>query len=844
MLGPLIDALTPYLPGWIELPEAHGAAWGFAKGRLHKYIKRVPKPGGGYRYYYNAAHGGTVAHSEHFVEGASFKDHEGHWHIKSKDGDTLHLRHDETGEERKMTHAQLAEHLGSLHGATIKQAREAASKALADAREAGASKKQIARLEERARRVGVDVAKEAQRAAFEAHRKTTGEFHPWDPAERTPGKAKLEAVGDHIWGSRKDLASRRINSAEDLKGMNYSDAAALVRKSKLATAPTLTQAKESGMTPGAAALAISLVASIREKPDDTSFSRERYVTQVRRIMGVLESAKTAAQINDAVREMQLEARYYQRAELATFGSDQRAEAHKAAEEMSKETGRKIGVYTKNRYGHGGGYVLRDENEGPFDQLGRNFDAIISNSGKDWRSARAMASALDSQPSDVGWKFLESKNIGTDPSPKEPRAKTAKRETVKDIRGDVRRTGGASVPDASPKRTREKFGFREIDYGREGYMSQADREFHTKALEEATHDLVDVLGIDPKQASFNGRIGIAMGARGRGNAAAHYEPGRHAINITRVSGAGSYAHEWGHALDDIVARHYMPDMGVSGVMGATNHADSRHLPKDVQDAFKGVVDAMTKAKDPEKARAEHKAKLAEATSHVAGLRKEYDRLNTELQQANTKPKTAEELDRRVAGLESRAKYAEAAAKELRAKSAGKPNRSADAEAAGYEASAKVLSEAAHRTKQGGLQTDSDRAKAEQLAPLVESARTAHNDAEEARHALSKMDPTITNFARESRLKDGKRAYWSTPHEMFARAFETHVHHKLKEQGRENSYLVNGDKLAIEGREGLYPEGEELAHISKAIDNLIGALKKGGHLAKALSGMSARRGVLAP
>lgn len=187
MLGPLINALTPYLPGIMELPEAHGAfAWGLAKGRIHKYIKRVPKPGGGYRYYYSAAHGGTVAHAEHFVEGASFKDPEGHWHIKSKDGDTLHLRHDETGEERTMTHAQLAEHLTSLHGASIKQAREAATAALAEARGAGASKKQIARLEERAKRLGVDVLKESQRAAFSEHKRTTGEFHPWDPAERTP----------------------------------------------------------------------------------------------------------------------------------------------------------------------------------------------------------------------------------------------------------------------------------------------------------------------------------------------------------------------------------------------------------------------------------------------------------------------------------------------------------------------------------------------------------------------------------------------------------------------------------------------------------------------------------
>ena len=30
--------------------------------------------------------------------------------------------------------------------------------------------------------------------------------------------------------------------------------------------------------------------------------------------------------------------------------------------------------------------------------------------------------------------------------------------------------------------------------------------------------------------------------------AHYEPARNVINLTRLKGAGSLAHEWGHALD--------------------------------------------------------------------------------------------------------------------------------------------------------------------------------------------------------------------------------------------------------------------------------------------------------
>lgn len=53
-----------------------------------------------------------------------------------------------------------------------------------------------------------------------------------------------------------------------------------------------------------------------------------------------------------------------------------------------------------------------------------------------------------------------------------------------------------------------------------------------------------------ESAFSGSesIGLALGARGKSSAAAHYEPGLHAINLTRLNGAGALAHEWFHGLD--------------------------------------------------------------------------------------------------------------------------------------------------------------------------------------------------------------------------------------------------------------------------------------------------------
>lgn len=115
--APIIDLLTPFLPGMVELPESYGARlYALAKGIGHKYIKRIPKSGGGYRYFYKVGHGGTVANADHFVEGAAFQHDGGHFHIKSVDGDKLTIEHDETGEKKTISKAQLREKLTAHHG--------------------------------------------------------------------------------------------------------------------------------------------------------------------------------------------------------------------------------------------------------------------------------------------------------------------------------------------------------------------------------------------------------------------------------------------------------------------------------------------------------------------------------------------------------------------------------------------------------------------------------------------------------------------------------------------------------------------------------------------------------
>ena len=97
---------------------------------------------------------------------------------------------------------------------------------------------------------------------------------------------------------------------------------------------------------------------------------------------------------------------------------------------------------------------------------------------------------------------------------------------------------------------KKVGLRGLQWGNS--ITDDERIHHLAKSAEAMKDLADVLGLPPEMISFHGRLGFAIGARGKGNSMAHYEPTRRVINLTRKSGVGSVAHEWGHFLDNVLS----------------------------------------------------------------------------------------------------------------------------------------------------------------------------------------------------------------------------------------------------------------------------------------------------
>jgi len=100
---------------------------------------------------------------------------------------------------------------------------------------------------------------------------------------------------------------------------------------------------------------------------------------------------------------------------------------------------------------------------------------------------------------------------------------------------------------------EDFTFHGGEFG--NWLSDRDRQKNLDMAYVSFKNLAIALNIPDSKISLGEKLSIAFGARGRGNAMAHYEPLRKVINLTKWRGAGSLAHEYGHAIDHILSEPY-------------------------------------------------------------------------------------------------------------------------------------------------------------------------------------------------------------------------------------------------------------------------------------------------
>ncbi len=262
------------------------------------------------------------------------------------------------------------------------------------------------------------------------------------------------------------------------------------------------------------------------------------------------------------------------------------------------------------------------------------------------------------------------------------------------------------------------------------VTDDERQHHATRATEAMMDLADVLGLEDEDMSLGGHLGFAIGARGKGNALAHYEPGSRVINLTRKGGVGSLAHEWGHFFD-----HAMAGFGTSA------------------DNLRGRSDA------------DYHSERTSPTRFVKN----------------------EDGSYKVAG-----------------KKLVTEDFSQDPIWKGFDGIRKAVKETGFEKRLGGV---------------------------------------LRDMVNQGLMSKSKREYWRSTREVFARTFERYVQHKLREQGRENTYLSgfgadahwSGDPRQASGAQ-LWPTDAETAQMAPAFDALFAAYKE--RRAKQATGMASR------
>jgi hypothetical protein len=347
--------------------------------------------------------------------------------------------------------------------------------------------------------------------------------------------------------------------------------------------------------------------------------------------------------------------------------------------------------------------------------------------------------------------------GTKKTPDRPHLDRVERVGLSDRRGGE---------DVSPQTFIDVFGFRAVEFG--DWVPDDERQMVLNHGYDALIDLSEAIGFTPGQLSLDGTLAIAFGARGLGGAhSAHYEPGQRVVNLTRLSGAGALAHEWGHALDHMLGDGSKAALEIPSLTGwRTRIADCRKVL-----AHRGDT-------------------LAAAAQTV--LRFLYFR-------PKTKEETLAEAEKNIVGFQqSIASWDKAIDSYIsKSKEAGvKPNA----------AHVRKLVKGKDGQEKGLRQWEATR------------------DFALSRSEFHDFGDAPNQYYGEATKISGSGGYWARPNELFARAFEAVVTENLKETSSHSTYLVAWADARFYPEElykgNPYPFDDDLARLRTSFDSLIG------------------------
>lgn len=433
--------------------------------------------------------------------------------------------------------------------------------------------------------------------------------------------------------------------------------------------------------------------------------------------------------------------------------------------------------------------MRNAEENPLTRawksLGDSFNGVLEYRSHKGSQAYAKHVATAKAGRVTTWDWAEKKA--------EPRGASKQSTSFQLLVADeIRRTGGPDVGVGSTAELKSEFNLRDVQSGNWVLDDPNAAKFHVESCAAAFADLADLLDIPRSEISFKGRLALAFGARGRGGkgaAKAHYEPVERVINMTKMAGAGSLAHEWFHCVDNLVKE---------AMTGAPAAADD----------FATVSPQALGHSELESAFGE----LQEAMLH--GPHRKVETL------------TYSEAEDRWA--QQNMSYGPAGGPRAAIKNARSMQEAVDAVEAMF---------------QRGAFGSVEKKKAKNTRDNWRKIALIHHGRNSERTIKFESGPGMSMFMIDALDLDkgqpGK--YWSAPYEMAARAFAGYVEDRLKAKGRENTYLVSQANNAIYRAMGAphrpYPERDERDRVNAAFEKLFGVIQRENVLAKAAAALAA-------
>ncbi len=601
--------------------------------------------------------------------------------------------------------------------------------------------------------------------------------------------------GEKIGGARKDLWRQRGLYAGDLSEMNSREAEKYVKKDNVWRKPDYQAMIDGGIPYDVVYFVKKVRDSLNVSPeyyrtDDTPEKRldrqKQYVETIREVQAVMEGVQTRADAMRAYDRFLVDTGYVERIDGGISGP--RYIATQKGQENSVITNQlahTLHIRSESMFEYEFTKKAQKEQFGvPKEEKVPKGYEVLYHDGKnswskndDWRpdtwyaakAHRILKTNFDSREAALKWVQELAQQPGDG----------RKKRFVPEQLANVQRDGPdyRHGRDAVGQDYLDTFGFRGGEFG--NWMSQNDRQASLDMGFDALKDLAAVLQISDRDISYQGVLSIAFGARGSGNAVAHYEPLRQVINLTKMHGAGSLAHEWWHGLDDYLGHR----LGVKDLLSEN--------PRKHPLFYKLINTIMYK---PE-------------TQEQASIR-------TEAQDARTRRNAESWLESLVLSY-------------LKGKGG-------DQELAQYE----TLKTAYLRGEKGSVDRLNDLKKTVCGRIIPKSERERLMMFEGMIAAMSQRSaPTIGRTHTEYYINSKKMGevcekdggYWESNAELTARAFAIYIMDKLPGK---SDYLAGHAECAIsmtfdkDGTPHLlkaYPEGEERQAINAVFDEIVAELK---------------------